>query len=145
MPVVERIAGWSARHRKTAVLGWLVLVAAVFVGGSMISSTKVQQYDAGQSGQAERTLNRLNVKFQPAENVLIQARSPGAAFAGDPELRNATAQVVAALRGLPGSAGGDPLAAQPGRRVADLRQRAQRACHVQCPGELGQRGPDRRS
>ena len=35
-PVVERIAGWSARHRKTAVLGWLFLVAAVFVGGQML-------------------------------------------------------------------------------------------------------------
>jgi RND superfamily putative drug exporter len=104
MPVVERIAGWSARHRKTAVLGWLVLVAAVFVGGHMIPSTNVQQYDAGQAGQAQQTLDRLNVKFPPAENVLIQARSPGVTFARDPELRQATAQVVAALQGLPRSA-----------------------------------------
>lgn len=28
---MERIAGWSARHRKTAVFGWLLLVAVVFV------------------------------------------------------------------------------------------------------------------
>src|SRR5215471_15214741 len=33
-PAVERIAGWSATHRKTAVIGWLHLVAAVFVGGA---------------------------------------------------------------------------------------------------------------
>ena len=33
-PVVERIAGWSARHRKTALFGWLLLV----VGAVMISS-----------------------------------------------------------------------------------------------------------
>ena len=26
-PAVETIAGWSARHRKTAVFGWLALVA----------------------------------------------------------------------------------------------------------------------
>jgi hypothetical protein len=26
-PVVERIASWSARHRKTALFGWLLLVA----------------------------------------------------------------------------------------------------------------------
>src|SRR5215469_12656462 len=103
-PIVETIAGWSARHRKTAVLGWLALVAAVFVGGHMLPSTTVQQYDAGQSGQAERTLNRLNVKFPPAENVLIQARAPGATFARDPDLRMATAQVVAALRARPASA-----------------------------------------
>ena len=104
-PVVERIAGWSVRHRKTAVLGWLFLVAAVFVGGQMLPAKNVQGYDAGQSGQAERTLNRLNVASSPpAENVLIQARAPGKTFAADPELREATQQVVAALRGLPRSA-----------------------------------------
>ena len=29
-PVVERIAGRSSWHRKTAVFGWLLLVAALF-------------------------------------------------------------------------------------------------------------------
>jgi putative drug exporter of the RND superfamily len=104
-PVVERIAGWSARHRKTAVLGWLFLVAAVFVGGQMLPAKNIQSYDAGQSGQAERTLNRLNVgSSPPAESVLIQARAPGRTFAADPELRQATQQVAAALHGLPRSA-----------------------------------------
>jgi putative drug exporter of the RND superfamily len=102
---VERIAGWSARHRKTAVLGWFLLVIAVFVGGHMIPSTNVQSYDAGQSGQAEQTLNRLNVTFPPAESVLIQSRD-GRTYATDPELRQATQQVVAALRGLPHAAAG---------------------------------------
>jgi RND superfamily putative drug exporter len=104
-PVVERIAGWSARHRKTAVLGWLFLVAAVFVGGQMLPAKNIQQYDAGQSGQAERTMNRLNVgSSPPAESVLIQARAPGRTFAADPEMRQAAQQVAAALRGLPRSA-----------------------------------------
>ena len=67
-PVVERIAGWSATHRKTAVIGWLLLAAAVFAGGRMISSTNVPSYDAGQSGQAEQTLNRLNVA-SPARDL----------------------------------------------------------------------------
>ena len=31
-PAVEAIAGWSARHRKTAVFGWLALVATVVRG-----------------------------------------------------------------------------------------------------------------
>jgi putative drug exporter of the RND superfamily len=104
-PVVERIAGWSARHRKTAVLGWLVLVAAVFVLGNMLPAKDVAQYDAGQSGQAEQTLSRLHVaSTPPAENVLIQARAPGRTFASDPELRQATRQVVAALAARPRSA-----------------------------------------
>ena len=29
--LTERVAGWSARHRKTAVFGWLLLVAAIFM------------------------------------------------------------------------------------------------------------------
>jgi putative drug exporter of the RND superfamily len=103
-PVVERVAGWSVRHRKTAVLGWLFLVAAVLVGGHILPASNVQSYDVGQSGQAERTLNRLNVTFPPAESVLVQARTQGGTFARDPELRQAVGQVVAALRGLPRSA-----------------------------------------
>ena len=37
-PFVERIAGWSARHRKTAVFGWLALVAVVFIGGHALGA-----------------------------------------------------------------------------------------------------------
>ncbi len=74
-PVVERIAGWSARHRKTAVLGWLFLVAARSSSAARCSPPRTSRvYDAGQSGQAERTLNGLNVPSPPAESVLIQAR-----------------------------------------------------------------------
>ena len=57
-PVVERIAGWSARHRKTAVFGWLALVAVLFVAGQALGSKNLPSYDPGQSGQAERALHR---------------------------------------------------------------------------------------
>jgi putative drug exporter of the RND superfamily len=115
-PMVERIAGWSARHRKTAVIGWLLLVVAVFAGGHMVPATNVPSYDAGQSGQAEQTLHRLNVTFPPAESVLIQSRSPGRTLATDPELRQATSQVAAALRGLPRSAADIRSPLSPGGR-----------------------------
>ncbi len=115
-PVVERIAGWSARHRKTAVLGWLLLVAAVFVGGHLLPASNVQSYDIGQSGQAEQTLHRLNVTSPPAESVLIQARGPGRTFVSDPQLRQAARQVVAALRARPGSADGIRSPLGPGGR-----------------------------
>ena len=32
-PAVEAIAGWSARHRKTALFGWLALVAVAYLVG----------------------------------------------------------------------------------------------------------------
>jgi putative drug exporter of the RND superfamily len=107
-PLIERIAGWSARHRKTAVFGWLALVAAVFVAGQMVGSKNVTQYDPGQSGVAERALTRLHDNGPPpAENVLIQTRGPGAAFGTDPQLRQATQQVVSALGKLPRSTASD--------------------------------------
>ena len=76
-PVVERIAGWSTRHRKTAVLGWLFLVAAVVALGYLLPAKNLPSYDAGQSGQAEQTLQRLGVTTPPQEYVLIQPRGSG--------------------------------------------------------------------
>jgi putative drug exporter of the RND superfamily len=101
-PVVERIAAWSIKHRKTAVLGWVLLVAVIFVVGQHIGTSNVNSYDPGQSGQAERTLDRLHVNGpKPAESVLIQSRDPAARFATDRAMRHAAAEVIAALHRLP--------------------------------------------
>jgi putative drug exporter of the RND superfamily len=112
-PLTERVAGWSARHCKTTVFGWLALVAFVFVAGQLIGTKNVPSNDPGQSGVAERVLQKLNDNGPPpAEDVLIQARS-AASFRTDPELRQATQQVVTALRRLPRSTATDirsPLA-----------------------------------
>jgi putative drug exporter of the RND superfamily len=105
-PLVERIAGWSVRHRKTAVLGWLVLVVIVFAAGHMAGDSNVPSNDPGQSGVAEATLERLNVSPPPAEAVLIQPRGSGT-FRTDPQMRQATAQVVSALGKLPRSTASD--------------------------------------
>jgi putative drug exporter of the RND superfamily len=104
-PVVERVASWSARHRKLAVLGWLGMVVAAFAAGQLLAAPSLPQYDPGQSGQAEHTLQRLGVTSPAAESVLIQGRA-GSAFATDPAMRQAAAQVVTALRALPGAAAG---------------------------------------
>src|ERR1700741_1520181 len=83
--VTERVAGWSARHRKTAVFGWLLLIAALFMAGQALGSRQLPAYSSGQAGQAERVLQQ----YAPAqlnastENVLIQATAPGAPFAAD--------------------------------------------------------------
>jgi len=103
-PFVQRIAGWSARHRKTAVFGWLALVAVVFVAGQMLGTKSLPVYDAGQSGQAEQTLHRLGVAAPAVEDVLIQTRGAGQTFASDPAMRQAARQLVAVLSGLPNAA-----------------------------------------
>jgi len=104
--VTERVAGWSAAHHKTAVFGWLLLVAAIFMVGQALGSRNLPAYSSGQAGQAERVLNQ----YAPAnlnastENVLIQATAPGATFAADPAMRQAAAQVAASLAAHPGYA-----------------------------------------
>ena len=137
-PVVERIAGWSARHRKTAVLGWLLLVAAIFVGGQLLPAKNVPSYDAGQSGVAEQTLHRLGVTSPPAESVLIQSRGsggPGATFATDPAMRATARQVTAALAALPHAARDIASPLDPGHPAAGLRGRAERPGHLHGAGE----------
>jgi RND superfamily putative drug exporter len=103
-PIVERVAGWSARHRKTAVFGWLLLVVAAVLIGQRLGTSNVSSYDPGQSGQAERVLDRPVVQQPSAESVLIQGRSPGQVYGSDPEIRQAVREVVAALKALPTSA-----------------------------------------
>jgi len=106
LPVVERVACWSARHRKTAVAAWLAFMAAAFIAGQLGGGGSVHQYDPGQAGQAEQVLARLNVVTPPAESVLIQAR-PGdrvSAAIAVGEVRTATLQVRAALAALPRAA-----------------------------------------
>ncbi|HTU08123.1 MAG TPA: MMPL family transporter, partial [Trebonia sp.] len=120
------MAGWSARHRKTAVFGWLLLVAAIFMAGQALGSKNLPAYDAGQSGQAERVLHQVAPTQDNAydETVLIQATKPGATFATDPAMRQAASQVAASLAALPKdatgirtplSAGGQALVSKDGR------------------------------
>jgi putative drug exporter of the RND superfamily len=112
-PLVERIAGWSARHRKTAILGWLLLVIGTVLLGSSLGTKNLPSFDPGRAGQAERVMNRPGVIQPAAESVLIQARSAGRSFASDPQMRQAARQVAAALGQLPKVAAGirSPLGA----------------------------------
>ena len=124
--LTERVAGWSARHRKTAVSGWLLLVAAIFLAGHALGAKNLPQYDPGQSGQAERVLHQVAPAQYDryAETVLIQATAPGATFATDPAMRQAVSQAAASLAALPDyatgittplSAGGQALVSRDGR------------------------------
>ena len=114
MPMVERIACWSARHRVAVIVGWLVLAGVALLAGQLLGTQSQPQYDPGQSGQAERMLQQLDVVTPPAESVLIQARGtcPDATYARDPQLRGAVPSVVSALQRLPGAARGHPVPAQ---------------------------------
>jgi len=98
------VAGWSVRHRKTAVFGWLLLVVAAVVVGQRLGTQNLNSYDPGQAGRAERVLAQPAVQQPDSESVLVQGRSASQTFGHDPELREAVGQVVAALRSVPASA-----------------------------------------
>ena len=116
-PAVESIAGWSARHRKTAVFGWLALVAVAYLIGQLLGSPVLPQNDLGQAGQAEQTLQHLGVTTPTTEAVLVQERAPGQTFATDPAMRRAVSQVTAGLARVPGSATGIRSPLSPGGRA----------------------------
>jgi RND superfamily putative drug exporter len=54
--IAARAGRWSAQHRKTAVIGWLVFTFAAFVVGNMLGSQTLEQTElgVGDSGQAEK-------------------------------------------------------------------------------------------
>jgi len=100
-PVVERIAGWSARHRAIALIGWLLLVAGAVVIGNSLGTKNLNSYDPGEAGRAERVLSSPGVVQRATENVLIQERTAGRTVAGDPAARAAIRQVTVALERIP--------------------------------------------
>ena len=53
-PVAERVAGWSARHRKTAVFGWLLLVAGHTSSRPGIGSGIFRSTTPGRPGRPSR-------------------------------------------------------------------------------------------
>jgi putative drug exporter of the RND superfamily len=103
-PIVERVAGWSVRHRVIVVISWLLIVVAAFAVGQHLGTSNTNSYDPGQAGRAERILNEPAVQQPDGEAVLIQGRSASQTFAGDPELRQTVRQVAAALGRLPAAA-----------------------------------------
>ncbi len=106
VPMVERIACWSAQHRIAVVVGWLVLAGTALLAGQLLGTQSQQQYDPGQAGRAEQMLHQLNVVSPPQETVLVQARgsSAGDTYRRSPQMRGAVAGVAHALQGLPRAA-----------------------------------------
>src|SRR5436190_1794415 len=100
-PVVERIAGWSARHRAIALIGWLLLVAGAVMIGNTLGTKNLNSYDPGEAGRAERVLSSPGVVQRATESVLVQERASGRTIAADPQARAAIRQVEVALERIP--------------------------------------------
>src|SRR5215217_5716098 len=95
-----RVGSWSIRHRKAAILGWLVFViAAFYIGGNMgMQKADPSSQGAGESGHASKILEAgwPEEKGDEAvgEQVLVESKSLDAR---SPRFKAAVADVMARL------------------------------------------------
>ena len=91
--------GWSARHRRKAILGWLLFVLVAFLIGGAAGQRHLTLAEQG-NGQSQQALRILASSFpqQAGEQVLVQGR--GSALATDLAFTRAVQDLVARLRAV---------------------------------------------
>ena len=100
--LAARAGRWSAQHRKTAILGWILFVVlAVFVGGK-IGQNNVDESAAGngESKRGDMIVEAAGFPEQTGEQVLVQGK--GSIRAGDPQVTATVRDVVSRLAQING-------------------------------------------
>jgi uncharacterized membrane protein YdfJ with MMPL/SSD domain len=100
--IAARAGRWSAAHRKTAVIGWILFVALATVIGGKIGQTNLKSSEMG-NGESKRGNVMVDNAGFPAtigERVLIQGK--GSVKADDPQVTAATKDVVRRLQQIKG-------------------------------------------
>jgi uncharacterized membrane protein YdfJ with MMPL/SSD domain len=100
--LAARAGRWSATHRKTAVIGWILFVVlATMIGGKVgqqnLESSKMGN---GESKRHDTIVDNANYPDEIAERVLIQGK--GSIKADSPEVTAATKDVVNRLQQIKG-------------------------------------------
>ncbi|UUU22852.1 MMPL family transporter [Streptomyces sp. DSM 40750] len=112
---IERIAGWSIRHRALAIGGWLGLVVVALFASAVFSGSSARTEDPGESGAVKRVLSAQKNYEPTLENVLIQPRDGGGGeFLDDPALVKAAEDLVAEFDKTPGAVTGLRTPMNPG-------------------------------
>jgi uncharacterized membrane protein YdfJ with MMPL/SSD domain len=99
--IAHRAGRWSATHRKTAVIGWILFVVLATVVGGMVGQRNLDESAQG-NGEAKRgdmIIDRADFRDQSGEQVLIQGK--GSMKADDPAITAAVRDVVTRLQGTP--------------------------------------------
>src|SRR5215210_648651 len=95
--LAARMGRWSARHRKTAIFGWLAFVIASFVVGTAVGMKTIDRNDSnvGESRKADHIIRDAGFKLaEQVEYVLVQSNT---ATATEPEFRAVVDDAVAAI------------------------------------------------
>jgi RND superfamily putative drug exporter len=89
--LAARLGGWSARHRKTAIFGWLLFVVAAVLIGGMVGQQKLTdgEQGTGDSGRAERILDDAGIKDPASEMVLVHSAGANGFRAALPDVTQA--------------------------------------------------------
>src|ERR1044072_8108486 len=74
---------WSAQHRRTAILGWIVFVVLATVLGGKVGQNTIDESAAGngESKRGDMSVAAGGFPEQPGEQVLIQGTGPEASAA----------------------------------------------------------------
>lgn len=106
--LAARIGVWSAHHRKTAILGWLLFVVlAAGIGGAsgMVEMTDAEN-GAGDSARAEQILSDAGLGHRAGELVMVSSAEPDG-------WRTAARELTAAVRDTGEVTGlADPVASE---------------------------------
>ena len=95
--VAARMGRWSARHRKTAIFGWLAFVIASFVVGTAVGLRTIDEsdYNVGEARKGDHIIRDGGFRIdEQSELVLVESTT---VTAGDPAFQAVVAQVVASL------------------------------------------------
>ena len=97
--IASRAGVWSAKHRKTAIWGWLAFVVLAFMIGGATGTKSLEhtQTGVGESGRADQTIADAAPEHAQ-EMVLIQSTGSTAA---DPAFRAIAVQVQRKLAAVP--------------------------------------------
>ena len=100
--LAARAGRWSAAHRKTAILGWIlfVILATLIGGAAGQKDLEPSASGNGESKRAELIIDSADFPEEVREQVLVQGK--GGIKAGDPEVTAAVKDVVTRLERIDG-------------------------------------------
>ena len=81
--IAASLGGWSARHRVSAIVGWLLLVVVTMLIGSAVGQVTMTQaeYGAGESGRAQWLLADAGIS-EPAQELVLLHSATATAIPG---------------------------------------------------------------